>query len=79
MEITKADQGLVLTQRKYALDLLEDTGFTSSKPVANPIETNVKLLLVDSELLDDNQVFRSIFGKLIYLTITKPDILFAVQ
>lgn len=79
MEITKGDQGLVLTQRKYALGLLKDTGFTSSKPAATPMETSVRLSHGDLVLLDDNQAYRNIVGKLMYLTITRPDICFAVQ
>lgn len=35
-EITKDDGGLVLSQRKYALDLPEDMGFTLCKPAATP-------------------------------------------
>lgn len=34
MEITRSDAGIEITKRKYALDLLEDTGFLSCKPTA---------------------------------------------
>lgn len=43
MEITRDDGGLILTQMKYAFDLLDETCFTLSKLAATPIETNIKL------------------------------------
>lgn len=59
MEISIGATGIEVTQRKYALDLLEDTSFLSSKPVASPIETNVKFNHGDSELLSDNTNYKN--------------------
>lgn len=79
MEIIRDSQGVQLTQRKYALDLLKETGFQSSKVAATPMESIVKLSNSDSKLLSCNFEYRSIIGKLLYLTITRPDINYAIQ
>lgn len=42
MKITRDASGIQLTQRKYTLDLLKDTGFIMSKPTATAMETTIK-------------------------------------
>jgi len=50
------------------------------KPAAStPIEANVNLEHDNSHLLDDPGLYRRLIGKLIHLTITGPDITFAVE
>jgi len=52
---------------------------TSCKPVDTPMDPNVKLLPRQGELLYDSSKYRRLVGKLLYLTITRPDISFAVS
>ena len=61
------------------LDILEETGLLGSKPVENPMDPNVKLYEDQGELLSNIERYRCLVGKLNYLTITHPDILFAVS
>ena len=61
------------------LDILEETGLLGSKPVENPMDPNVKLYEDQGELLSNLERYRCLVGKLNYLTITHPDILFAVS
>ena len=56
---------LFISQRKYTLDLLEETGKLGSKPAITPIETNVKLNSEDGEPLENVQQFQRLVGKLI--------------
>lgn len=68
-----------MNQRKYTLELLEDTGFLEAKPSSIPFDPNLKLSPTDGELLPDPTSYRRLIGRLIYLTNTRPDISFAVQ
>ncbi|RVX23533.1 Retrovirus-related Pol polyprotein from transposon TNT 1-94 [Vitis vinifera] len=83
--ITGSDQdaqsssGVVLSQRKYALDILEETGMLDCKPVDTPMDPNVKLVPGQGEPLGDPGRYRRLVGKLNYLTITRPDISFPVS
>ena len=43
MKIARSKKGIVVSQRKYTLDLLKETGMNRCKPADTPIEANVKL------------------------------------
>uniref|UniRef100_A0A2N9FGV4 Integrase catalytic domain-containing protein n=1 Tax=Fagus sylvatica TaxID=28930 RepID=A0A2N9FGV4_FAGSY len=79
IEVAKSKAGISLSQRKYTLDILQDTGYLGSKPVATPMEPNLKLMPDESDFVDDPDTYRRLVGKLIYLTITRPDISYAVS
>ena len=69
---------MFLSLRKYALDLLEKIRLLGCKPANTPIKVNVDLKFDDSNTLDDSERYKRLIGKLIYLTITRPDITFVV-
>ncbi|GJZ92376.1 retrovirus-related pol polyprotein from transposon TNT 1-94 [Tanacetum coccineum] len=79
IEFLRNPSGLAMTQRKYTLDLLKLAGVLDTKPCATPIEPITKLNLTDGTPLSDPTLYRTLVGKLIYLTITRPDISFAAQ
>lgn len=81
IEVARSTQGFYLNQRKYALDLLRDTGLTAAKPSVTPIEQNHKLLSNTSPLLSaaDSSSYRQLVGRLIYLTITRPDLSYTIH
>jgi len=68
----------VISQRKYALDILEETGMQNCRLVESPMDLNLKLMADKSEVYPDPERYRRLVGKLIYLIITRPDISFAV-
>ncbi|KAK8913906.1 hypothetical protein KSP39_PZI024435 [Platanthera zijinensis] len=79
IEISRKPDSLVLSQRKYALDLLQDAGLTGAKPARYPMATGEdKTWTDDSPLVSDVTRYRRLVGKLIYLTVTRPDISYAV-
>ena len=59
-----------MSQRKYVLDILEETGMLECKPVDTPMDPNVKLVPRQGEPLRDPGRYRQLVGKLNYLTIT---------
>ena len=77
--ITQFKDGTVLSQRKYVMDILEEIGLLRAKPVKTPMDPNVKLLPDQGEPLSDVGRYRRLVGKLKYLTVTCPDISFAVS
>ncbi|KAK2976381.1 hypothetical protein RJ640_008091 [Escallonia rubra] len=66
--------GLFLSQRKYALDILYESSLSASKSTAFPMEQNHGLAFADGPLLSDPGPYRQLIGRLVYLTITRPDI-----
>ena len=71
--------GLYLTQTKYTMDLLHHTKIQDVKPISSPAHTGQKLSLYDGDPLPDPTEYRSVVGALQYLTLTCPDIAFAVN
>lgn len=78
IEVAQSQEGIVISQRKYVLDILEETGMLDCKPIDTPMDPNVKLLLNQGELYSNPGRYRLV-GKLNYLTMTRPDTLFVVS
>jgi histone deacetylase 1/2 len=81
IEVNKVDDGILLTQEKYTYDILRRVGMSDCKPVSTPLSTSEKLSVHEGSLLGPNDAtqYRSIVGALQYLTLTRPDISFAVN
>jgi hypothetical protein len=75
LEAHKQSNGLLLTQEKYASDLLARVGMSSCTPCPTPLSTTDTLFLTDGSPLgpEDMTHYRSIVGGLQYLTLTRPD------
>lgn len=78
IEVTRSSQGISLSQRKYVLDLLSETGLLGSRPADTPMDSFVKLNSDQGVEFGDIGRYRRLVGNLIYLTVTRPDITYAV-
>nr|CAN70361.1 hypothetical protein VITISV_033646 [Vitis vinifera] len=79
LEITHSTDGLYITQAKYASDLLSQVGLTDSKNVDTPVELNAHLTPSRGKPLSNPSLYRRLVGNLVYLTVTRPDISYAVH
>lgn len=83
IEVARSALGMVLTQRKYALDILKDSGMEGCRPSAMPMEQNIRLDLGDKSNDEspavDSHRYRRLIGRLLYLTVTRPDIQYATN
>ena len=70
--------GISLNQHKYASDLVATAGLQGATSVDTPMELNVKLRKEENDLLANPSLYKKLVGSLVYLTITRPNISFAV-
>jgi transposase InsO family protein len=79
LEISSSSDGYYLTHAKYISDLLSRANLTDSKIVDTPTELNTRLTPDAGEPLRDFTLYRHLVGSLVYLTVTRPDISYAVH
>ncbi|KAF5463145.1 hypothetical protein F2P56_019084 [Juglans regia] len=79
LEIACTPEGIFLNQRKYALDILSDSGQLGARTTPFPMEQHLKRNTQDGDLLSDPDLYRRLVGRLIYLTITRLDIVYVVN
>ncbi|KAJ9557316.1 LOW QUALITY PROTEIN: hypothetical protein OSB04_011930 [Centaurea solstitialis] len=79
IEVSHSPQGILLSQRKYILDMLTECGLLGCKPVDTLMLPTRKLLPEDGDPMKDPERYRRLVGKLNYLTVTRPDISFTVS
>ena len=72
MEVARSKTGISISQRKYMLDLLEETGMLDCKPIKTPIEQGGKAKLIEGDTVDKGR-YQQLVGKLIYLSHARPD------
>jgi hypothetical protein len=78
IEVIHSPKGIWLLQKQYALNKLSEYGMMGCKPISIPLEQNVKLSADEGELVEDTTIYRCIVGSLIYMTITRPNLSYAV-
>ncbi len=78
IEVVQSPKGIWLLQRQYALNKLSKYGMMGCKPISIPLEQNVKLSANEGDLVEDTTMYRHIVGSLIYMTIIRPDLNYAV-
>ncbi|GJR82919.1 putative ribonuclease H-like domain-containing protein [Tanacetum coccineum] len=77
LQVQQKSIGIFISQDKYVAEILKKFNFTTVKTASTPMENN-KALLKDEEAEDvDVHLYRSMIGSLMYLTTSRPDIMFA--
>ncbi|GJS32087.1 ribonuclease H-like domain-containing protein [Tanacetum coccineum] len=78
LQVKQKEDGIIISQDKYVAEILKKFDFASVKTACTPIETQ-KPLTKDEEAADvDVHLYRSMISSLMYLTASRPDIMFAV-
>ena len=79
IEVLRSKKSILLSQRKYVLDLLSEVEILGCRSIDSPMNVNTKLLSDQGEFLENTGQNRRLVEKLNYLTVTRPDITFAVS
>ncbi|RVW40541.1 Retrovirus-related Pol polyprotein from transposon RE2 [Vitis vinifera] len=77
--VSRSSEGIFLSQRKYALDLLQETGMSGCQPVNTPIEEGLKLCVEPNQVSTDKGRYQRLVGRLMYLAHTRPDLAYALS
>lgn len=79
LEVARNPEGIFLCQRKYTLDIISETGLLGARPATFPMEQNHNLGLAYGAFLADPAPYRRLVGRLIYLSVTRPDLAYSVH
>ena len=78
VKVMRSKQRIMLSQRKYVLDILSETWKLGAKPCSTPMASNVQLTK-EGELFEDPERYRRLVGKFNYLIVTHPNITYSVS
>lgn len=78
VNVTRTPTGLFLSQQQYVLELLDRASMLNCNPISTPVDTKAKLSAADGTPVSNPTTYRSLAGALQYLTLTRPDISYAV-
>ncbi|RVW45713.1 Retrovirus-related Pol polyprotein from transposon RE1 [Vitis vinifera] len=79
MEVARSRKGIVVSQRKYILNLLKEISMLGCKPIDTPMDSQKKLGIEKESTQVDRGRYQRLVGRLIYLSHTRPNIGFAVS
>jgi hypothetical protein len=77
-QVKQMKEGNFLSQEKYNKDLMKRFKMEDCKPIKIPMPTNGHLDLDEKGKLVDQTLYRSMIDSLLYLTASRPDIMFSV-
>lgn len=79
IEVARNVDGMVLSQRKYTLDILKDSGMEGYRPSSFPMEQNARYDFDEKGTTVDVSQYRRLIGRLLYLSVTRFDIQYATN
>ena len=78
LQVKQQPEGIFISQSKYALNLIKRFGFENGKNFETPMSTTLKLSKDSYGKSIDPKLYRSMIGRLLYLTASRPDIALSV-
>jgi len=78
LEVMKTDEGIFISHKKYESNILKRFKMESCNPIKTPVQERLHLDTNGNGEFVDPTYFRSLVGSLLYLTSTRPDIIFGV-
>ncbi|GJX14748.1 hypothetical protein Tco_0206506 [Tanacetum coccineum] len=78
LQIKQMEDEIFFNQSKYIKEMLKKFGLEDSKPTKTPMLTKIKLTKDDEANSVDSSKYRGMIGSLLYLTASRPDIMFSV-
>lgn len=79
VEVIQDEEGIFISQKKYARDMLKKFGMEVCNAVRNPIVTGNKLTRRGAGAMVNPTAFKQLVGSLRYLTATRPDLIYSVN
>lgn len=79
IEVARNPKGLFLCHRKYASDIIAESGLLGVKPAIVPRPQNHSLTVSDSAVMEELARYRRLVRCLLYLTITRPELTYSVH
>ncbi|KAF2287075.1 hypothetical protein GH714_038035 [Hevea brasiliensis] len=79
LEIEQSIEGIFISQRKYALEMLKRFNMDKCKSMAVPLVVNEKLSKEDAIEKADASMYRSLVGSLLYLTTLRTDLMYSTN
>ena len=78
LQIKQMEDGIFISQEKYARELVKKFGMEDSKEARTPMAHNVRMDMDDSGKKVDERIYRGMIGSLLYLTASRPDLMLSV-
>nr|GEZ85646.1 retrovirus-related Pol polyprotein from transposon TNT 1-94 [Tanacetum cinerariifolium] len=77
LQIKQIEDGKFFNQSKYIKEMLKKFGLEDSKPMKTPMSSDTKIMKDEECVLVNNTKYRGLIGSLLYLTSSRPDIMFS--
>ncbi|GKA65073.1 retrovirus-related pol polyprotein from transposon TNT 1-94 [Tanacetum coccineum] len=78
LQIKQLEDGIFFNQSKYTKEMLNKFGLENSKPMKTPMSSDTKIMKHEECESVDNTKYRGMIGSLLYLTASRPDIMYSV-